>query len=212
MDAGRLRSCRRSPGDYFLGMIGDSSVARDVWHVVIDASSSSGSRRTPRFRRGLKSDRWGARMGANWPPIPFARRVVHAKGGTGVLLKYLMTKRRSGALASLVAAYALVLHVIISSFVLATVSPAGFAFGTEICISHPETGASDGATGKVPTKSIVRCPLCVGNHAPGVPPSEVVQTLIRFAIAVDVQAKLESVSYLEAAHSSHQARAPPRQS
>lgn len=124
-------------------------------------------------------------------------------------MKHLMAKRRSGALASLVAAYALVLHVIVSSFVLATVSPAAFASGTEICVSHLETVAPDGATGKVPAKSVVRCPLCVGNHAAGVLPSDVVLTALRFAVALDLQTKVETASVIEAPYSSHQARAPP---
>lgn len=125
------------------------------------------------------------------------------------MLKYMMTKRRTGALASLVAAYALVLHVIISSFMLATVS-AAFAAGGEICVSHPETTTSDGPIGKVPGKSVVRCPLCVGNHAPGVPPSDVALSVVRFAVAIDLQARLETATALEAPYSSHQARAPPR--
>jgi hypothetical protein len=124
-------------------------------------------------------------------------------------LKNMTAKRRTGALASFVAAYALVLHVIISSFVLATVSPASFAAADEICFSHPETISPDGATGKVPGKSVFRCPLCVGNHAPGVPPSDVVLSLVRFAVALDLRAKLETVTGLEAPHSSHLARAPP---
>lgn len=125
-------------------------------------------------------------------------------------MKHIVTKRRTGAMASLVAAYALVLHVIISSFVLATVSPAAFAAGAEICVSHPETISSDGANGKASGKSVVRCPLCIGNHAPGVPPSDVVLTLVRFAVALDLQAALEATSVLSAPYSNHQARAPPR--
>lgn len=124
-------------------------------------------------------------------------------------MSYLAKKRWTGTFASLAAAYALVLHVVLSSFAMAAMSPAAAASGGEICISHVDAVLADADTGKVKGKPVVRCPLCVGSHASAMPPGQQAVALLRFAIAVDRQALEPAGIRVAAATSTHPARGPP---
>jgi hypothetical protein len=74
------------------------------------------------------------------------------------------TKRRIGWGAAFIAAYALVFNVILSSILMASVSPSAAADAHELCISdiNPDALAND--AGKSGGKMLVHCPLCVGHH------------------------------------------------
>ena len=116
---------------------------------------------------------------------------------------------RTGLAVSWLAAYALVLNIVLSSMLLATISPVGQSAGLEICISHPEpTGAPD--NDKSTGTSIVHCPACVGNHAPGAPPTIASFAVTRIAVEIEASAASEDDNRPRLATSDHQARGPPR--
>jgi hypothetical protein len=110
----------------------------------------------------------------------------------------------------LAAAYALVLNVVLSSLLLAAISPTAQAAGFELCLTHPDLAASPDDTGKTSGAPAVHCPVCVGTHAPGAPPASATFLVSRIAIAIAPVAALDDRIVAEAATSDHRARAPPR--
>ena len=114
-------------------------------------------------------------------------------------------RRRFGTVASLAAAYALVLNVILSSLLLASVSPALYAAGFEICV-NPDHGDA----GKSPGQVAVHCPVCVFAHAPGAPPQPTEFLTTRIAITIAPTIAREAAIIARLAATDHQARAPPR--
>jgi hypothetical protein len=119
-------------------------------------------------------------------------------------------KRWFGAVASLAAAYALVLNVVLSSLLLAAISPTAQAAGFELCLTHPDLAASPDDAGKTSGAPAVHCPICVGTHAPGAPPASATFLVSRIAIAIAPVAALDDRIVATAATSDHRARAPPR--
>jgi hypothetical protein len=119
-------------------------------------------------------------------------------------------KRWFGAVASMAAVYALVLNVVLSSLVLASISPAAQAAGFELCLAHPDQAASpDDNSG--PTRApMVHCPVCVGTHAPGAPPTIAAFHVSRIAVAIVPVAAPDERIVAEPANSDHRARAPPQ--
>ena len=115
-------------------------------------------------------------------------------------------RRRFGTVASLAAAYALVLNVILSSLLLASVSPALYAAGFEICAVNPDHGDA----GKSPGQVAVHCPVCVFAHAPGAPPQPTEFLTTRIAITLAPTIAREAAVIARLAATDHQARAPPR--
>lgn len=118
-------------------------------------------------------------------------------------------KRWFGAVASLAAVYALVLNVVLSSLLLASISPAAQAAGFELCLTHPDLAASPDGSGKT-TAPAVHCPLCVGTHAPGAPPAIATFSISRVAIAIAPIATPDDRVVAAQATSDHRARAPPQ--
>ena len=119
-------------------------------------------------------------------------------------------KRRFGTVASLAAAYALVLNVILSSLLLASVSPAAYAAGFEICANNPDLAAAHEDAGKTTGKPSVHCPVCVAHHAAGAPSSPAALLASRIAIVVARLAAPDDAHAAHRASADHQARAPPR--
>ena len=115
-------------------------------------------------------------------------------------------RRWFGTVASLAAAYALVLNVILSSLLLASVSPALYAAGFEICAVNPDHGDA----GKSPGQVAVHCPVCVFAHAPGAPPQPTEFLTSRIAITIAPTVAREAAVIARLAATDHQARAPPR--
>ncbi|MDB5652778.1 MAG: hypothetical protein JWQ94_391, partial [Tardiphaga sp.] len=111
-----------------------------------------------------------------------------------------------GTVASLAAAYALVLNVILSSLLLASVSPAAYAAGFEICAVNPDHGD----TGKGTSQVAVHCPVCVFSHAPGAPPQPTLFLVARIAVTVAPSFGQEAAIVARLAATDHQARGPPR--
>ncbi len=115
-------------------------------------------------------------------------------------------RRWFGTVASLAAAYALVLNVVLSSLLLAAVSPAAYAAGFEICAVNPDHGD----TGKSPGQVAVHCPVCVFSHAPGAPPQPTLFAVSRIAILIEPDFAREPAIVARLAATDHQARGPPR--
>lgn len=118
-------------------------------------------------------------------------------------------KRRFGAVASLAAAYALVLNVLLSSLILAAIPPAAQAAGFELCLTHPDLAATPDGSGKT-TAPAVHCPLCLGTHAPGAPPTVATFHVSRIAIAIAPVISPDPRIVALRATSDHRARAPPQ--
>ncbi|MDB5616747.1 hypothetical protein [Tardiphaga sp.] len=114
-------------------------------------------------------------------------------------------RRWFGTVASLAAAYALVLNVVLSSLLLASVSPAAYAAGFEICAVNPDHGDAGKTSGQV----AVHCPVCVFSHAPGAPPQPTQFLTARIAITIAPSAAREAAVVARLAATDHQARAPP---
>jgi hypothetical protein len=115
-------------------------------------------------------------------------------------------RRWFGTVASLAAAYALVLNVILSSLLLASVSPAAYAAGFEICAVNPDHGDTGKGTGQV----AVHCPVCVFSHAPGAPPQPTLFLVSRITITIAPSFAHEAAVVARLAATDHQARGPPR--
>ncbi|WP_433996248.1 DUF2946 family protein [Bradyrhizobium jicamae] len=82
-------------------------------------------------------------------------------------------KRRIGWGAAFVGAYALVLNLVLSSLLVASVSPAFAADEHVLCVSNGSDRAAQNETGKGRQNSVVHCPVCVGHHVSGaLPPSQ----------------------------------------
>jgi hypothetical protein len=114
-----------------------------------------------------------------------------------------------GGLASLVAAYALVFNVVLSSLVTASMSPAAFAASMEICANNPDIAAAHDDAGKTTGKPAVHCPVCVGSHAAGTPPPSGPSFAVRTAVVVAPDFAPAADVVADATTSSHRARAPP---
>jgi hypothetical protein len=124
-------------------------------------------------------------------------------------LKRKSYRRTAGLGAAWIAALALVLNVLLSSALLASISPAAFAAGHELCLNSPDPAAAVDDASKTTGKSVMHCPICIGNHAPGVPPTTAVFTVSRVAVAIaqELTASADVVERL--AGYDHRARAPP---
>ncbi|WP_244626133.1 DUF2946 family protein [Bradyrhizobium betae] len=80
-------------------------------------------------------------------------------------------KRRIGWGAAFIAAYALVFNVILSSILVASISPLAAAGAHELCISGENADVARTDTDKHSGKTTAHCPLCVGHYVSGALPS-----------------------------------------
>jgi hypothetical protein len=110
----------------------------------------------------------------------------------------------------LAAAYALVLNVVLSSMLLAAISPADAAAGYQICHNNPDGTVAPDDAGKTTGKPAAHCPLCTGSHAPGAPPAQTIFITTRIALAIAPVAAPDDTVVAAPATSDHRARAPPR--
>jgi hypothetical protein len=82
----------------------------------------------------------------------------------------LARRRRIGWGTVFIAVYALVFNVILSSILIASISPTAAAAAHELCISSDDGIAVRSDADKQHGKTTVRCPLCVGHHVSGALP------------------------------------------
>jgi hypothetical protein len=125
-------------------------------------------------------------------------------------LKIHSYKRFAGLAAAWLAVYALVLNVMLSSALLASNPPAAYLAGHEICANSPDASAAFDDAGKPTGKAALHCPLCVGTHAPGVPPTNALFVVSRIAVAITPEIASDADHVERLAGYDHRARAPPR--
>lgn len=117
--------------------------------------------------------------------------------------------RAIGRWAALVAAYALVFNVMLTSALLATISPLKFNALHELCLNASSAlpGTDDGGD---PAKPIIRCPLCLSNAvATADQPPQTPALAIRIALRVLFEPAPNDPIAVRFAQSDHQPRGPP---
>ncbi|QLH70900.1 DUF2946 family protein [Rhodopseudomonas palustris] len=118
------------------------------------------------------------------------------------------SRRRARALvAAWIAAYALVLNVILASTLLAGQSPVQLVTGHEFCLA-----AADGAPGDSgqPAKAVpIRCPLCLGQHVSATPPPLSPALAIRIAFSIRYEVPPATPFVALRPSPAHQPRGPP---
>lgn len=125
-------------------------------------------------------------------------------------MKY-ASRKRIGIGVAWLAAYALVLNIILSSVLHAAVlSPLTLAAGHTLCANSAELGAVQDDAGKSDKRASVHCPLCVGNHSTAALPPPPFPVLIeRVASQTALAAASGDVFVALAKFSDNQARGPP---
>ncbi len=118
-------------------------------------------------------------------------------------------KRRIGRGAAFVAAYALVLNVILAGMLVASISPLAGAAAQELCISGDNGDAARTDADKHGKKTNVHCPLCVGHHASGAlpPPQPTLTDRIPLTASAVYSFRQRIVAY--ARSFDHLSRGPP---
>ncbi len=119
------------------------------------------------------------------------------------------SKRLIGRVTSFVAAYALVLQIVLASFVLATMS-AGPAMAMEICSPSMLYGVATGDADKSPSGPASHCPVCVVAHSPAVPAPDALTCLTRDSFRFTYRSVPVQRVDLARAETPHQPRAPPQ--
>ncbi|MDF3808959.1 MULTISPECIES: DUF2946 family protein [Rhodopseudomonas] len=115
-----------------------------------------------------------------------------------------------GSAAAFAAAYALVLNVILSSALLATLSPTALAASHELCFNSANAAALPGDAQKSGKPAAVRCPLCVSNHVAVALPPTIALAFDRVAVAIAPVAAFAAPFVANERPRSHRARGPPR--
>lgn len=116
--------------------------------------------------------------------------------------------RRIGRWAACVAAYVLVLNVMLTSALVASISPVQFNALHQLCLNGISAGQP--ADKSDPGKPIVKCPLCLSSAAAlaDVPPQSPALA-IRVALHVPFEIAEHDVLVVRPASSDHQPRGPP---
>jgi len=113
-----------------------------------------------------------------------------------------------GTWAAWAGAYAFVLHAILTSVLLAGISPASAAAGFEICASGVEHALPDDS-GKTSKTGIVHCSLCASHHAGGALPPLASASVVRIATVLERGRAFEQRMFGRPQASRPQPRAPP---
>lgn len=124
-------------------------------------------------------------------------------------LEMTATRIRSiGRWAAFVAAYVLVFNVVLTSTLLATISPTQANAAHELCLNGgPAVPDADGTDSGKP---IVRCPLCLSSAvAMADQPPQTPALAIRIALRVLFEAPSHDHVVVRFAESDHQPRGPP---
>ena len=117
-------------------------------------------------------------------------------------------KRRIGWSAALVAAYALVFNVILSSIFIATVSPLDAFDAHELCLRGADANSVPTDADKGSGKIVVHCPLCLSHHAADVPRLPVDLT-DRIALRIEAVHSFKARIFARARSFAHLSRGPP---
>lgn len=118
-------------------------------------------------------------------------------------------KRQVGRVAAFIAAYALVFNVVLSSMLVASISPAAAAADHLFCLSSDDGDAAQSDADKSGHTAAIHCPLCVAHHVTGAlpPPQPILvdrsYVQHRSVIAFEARFVARFRSY------DHQSRGPP---
>jgi hypothetical protein len=116
--------------------------------------------------------------------------------------------KKIGRLAALVAAYALVFNVMLTSALLASISPLKLNDIHEFCLNGTSSGQATDDSGN-PAKPIIHCPLCVSGAAMADLPSPPPALAIRIAFNVPYEFPLAEHFVAPLTVNEHQPRGPP---
>ncbi|WP_061020075.1 DUF2946 family protein [Bradyrhizobium sp. CCH5-F6] len=120
----------------------------------------------------------------------------------------LVRKRWIGWGAAFIAVYALVFNVILSSILIASISPAVAAAAHELCTTSNDDNAQRDAD-KRNGKTTVRCPLCLGHHVSGALPPPHPALTERLSLAAPAVYAFRQRIVAHARSFDHQSRGPP---
>jgi hypothetical protein len=118
-------------------------------------------------------------------------------------------RRRIGWGTAFIAVYALVFNVILSSILIASLSPAAAAAAHELCISSDDGNAARSDADKQHGKTTVRCPLCVGHHVSGALPPPQPGLIERLSLAAPAVFAFRQRIVAHARSFDHLSRGPP---
>ncbi|UPT84648.1 hypothetical protein HAP41_0000030385 [Bradyrhizobium barranii subsp. apii] len=118
-------------------------------------------------------------------------------------------KRRIGWAAAFTAAYGLAFNVILSSILIAGVSPLAAADAHELCISSIEANAAPADTEKSSGKATIHCPLCVGHHVAVDVPRPPADLAERIQLRVEAVYSFQERILARARSFDHLSRGPP---
>jgi hypothetical protein len=117
--------------------------------------------------------------------------------------------KRIGRFAAWAAAYALVFNVMLTSALLASISPSKLNAFHELCLNGSSV-APDADGNSDPAKPIVRCPLCLSNAvAMADQPSQTPALAIRIALRLLFEPAQHDDGVALFTTSDHQPRGPP---
>ncbi|WP_063695444.1 DUF2946 domain-containing protein [Bradyrhizobium embrapense] len=118
-------------------------------------------------------------------------------------------RQRVGSAAAFVAAYALVLNVILSSLLVAGISPVAGAADQILCINSTDADPAHDDAGKSGRSGAIHCPLCVGHHVTGALPPPAFAFSARLPVAVTTIRAFEARFVARFRSYDHQSRGPP---
>lgn len=126
-------------------------------------------------------------------------------------MKNASRKRTIGIGAAWLAAYALVLNVILSSVLhAAALSPLTWAAGHIVCANSADISAVQDDAARGDKRASIHCPICAGNHsAAALPPPPFPVLIERTPSQTKAVAACDEVFVALARFSDYQARGPP---
>ena len=118
-------------------------------------------------------------------------------------------KRRAGWGAAFIAAHALVFNILLSSILVASISPTDAALAQELCVNgnNADMGRTD--ADKHSEKKAVHCPLCVGHHVSGGLPPPQPALIDRAPLTASVVYSFQQRFVAYARSFDHLSRGPP---
>ncbi|MEH2508750.1 hypothetical protein V1291_000104 [Nitrobacteraceae bacterium AZCC 1564] len=116
--------------------------------------------------------------------------------------------KKIGRLAALVAAYALVFNLMLTSTLLASISPLKLNALHELCLNGSSSGQATDDSGN-PAKPIIHCPLCVSGAAMADLPPPPPALAIRIAFNIFYEAPPTQPFVAPLTVDDHQPRGPP---
>lgn len=140
------------------------------------------------------------------PFPPFTAMITGCGGSTVIFTSRI---KRIGRFAAWAAAYALVFNVMLTSALLATVSPLKFNALHELCLNGSSAAPnSDGGSGDA--KPVIRCPLCLSSAvAMADQPPQTPALAIRIALRILFETPSHDHVVVRHAENDHQPRGPP---